>query len=66
MIDPNLVKLLVCPKSLNPLIYINDLDELGCLESKLAYPIHDGIPVMLIAESRELSIDEIESLSQTT
>jgi len=63
MIDPNLINLLVCPKSLSTLIYMNNSDELGCIESKLAYPIHDGIPVMLVAESRELSTDEIKSLS---
>ncbi len=53
MIDEALLKLLVCPKSKAPLKQVGD--ELVCETSGLAYPINDGIPVLLIEEARKLS-----------
>lgn len=53
MIDEALLKLLVCPKSKAPLKQIDD--ELICEVSNLAYPIVDGIPVLLIEEARKIN-----------
>ena len=55
-IDKKLLDILVCPVSKEPLEQIGD--ELICQKSNLAYPIKDGIPVMLPEEARNLS-DEI-------
>ena len=52
-LDKKLLDLLVCPVSKGPLEQIGD--ELVCKVSKLAYPIKDGIPVMLPEEARDLS-----------
>ena len=54
-LDKKLLDLLVCPVSKGPLEQIGD--ELVCKVSKLAYPIKDGIPVMLPEEARDLSND---------
>ena len=51
-IDPKLMEILVCPVSKKTLIQKGE--ELICKESKLAYPIRDGIPIMLPEEAREL------------
>ena len=56
--DKQLLKLLVCPVTKGPLQYDRDNKELIALSSNLAYPIRDGIPVMLEAEARKLSEDE--------
>jgi len=58
MIDRKLLDILVCPVSKGPLEYIKDKDELVCRSSGLAYPIRDGIPIMLQTEARKLSADE--------
>ncbi len=52
MIDKELLDLLVCPKSKAPLKQVDS--ELVCDKSKLAYPIVDGIPILLIEEARKL------------
>ena len=54
-LDKKLLDLLVCPVSKGPLEQIGD--ELVCKVSKIAYPIKDGIPVMLPEEARDLSND---------
>ena len=59
--DKKLLDILVCPVSKAPLIYDKARQELICKESRLAYPIRDGIPVMLEAEARRLSDDEVGS-----
>ncbi|MDC9715330.1 MAG: Trm112 family protein [Gammaproteobacteria bacterium] len=51
MIDESLLKLLVCPQSKAPLKQVGD--ELICETSGLAYPIVDGIPVLLVDEARK-------------
>lgn len=61
MLDQKLLSLLVCPVSKAPLIYIEEKQELVCVASGLAYPIRDGIPVMLETEARTLTLDEKES-----
>ena len=61
-VDSKLLEILVCPVSKASLSYRKDLDELWCRASGLAYPIRDGIPVMLENEARELTAEERESL----
>lgn len=58
MIDKKLLSILVCPVSKAPLIYDEDKQELVCKASGLAYPVRDGIPVMLEEEARQLTADE--------
>ena len=56
--DKKLLSILVCPVSKAPLEYNSKNNELVCRASGLAYPIRDGIPVMLEGEARALSADE--------
>lgn len=58
MIDKDLLDILVCPVSKAPLRYDREAEELVCTASGLAYPIRDGIPVMLEDEARVLSTEE--------
>ena len=60
MIDQKLLEILVCPKTRSSLIQQGD--ELISKDARLAYPIRDGIPIMLIEEARELSQEELEKL----
>lgn len=53
-IDPMLLNALVCPKSRGPLTYDRDAQELISKKAKLAYPIREGVPIMLIEEARDL------------
>ena len=59
VLDPKLLNILVCPVSKAPLNYDKRNQELVCYASRLAYPIRDGIPVMLESEARSLSADEV-------
>lgn len=61
--DKHLLDILVDPISKGPLIYDKKNQELLSRGSRLAYPIKDGIPVMLPEEARELSTEEIDNLS---
>ena len=61
MLDQKLLSLLVCPVTKASLIYDEPKQELVCVASGLAYPIRDGIPVMLEGEARVLSQEEKES-----
>ena len=56
--DKQLLALLVCPVSHAPLQYNKETQELGCRPSGVAYPIRDGLPVMLESEARQLTTDE--------
>lgn len=56
--DAKLLEILVCPLCKGPLVFNKKLQELICKPDRLAYPIRDGIPVMLEAEARELAPDE--------
>ena len=58
-VDPHLLEILVCPLTKAPLRYDAAAQELVSDRARLAYPIRDGIPVMLIDEARELSETEI-------
>jgi hypothetical protein len=62
MIDKKLLDILVCPVSKAPVIYDKSKNELICKASALAYPIRDGIPVMLESEARQISLEEKEQL----
>ncbi|MET0545556.1 MAG: Trm112 family protein [Caulobacterales bacterium] len=58
-IDPRLLEILVCPVSRQPLFYDREKQELVSKASRLAYPIRDGIPILLPDEARELSDQEV-------
>ena len=62
-IDKKLLDILVCPVTKGPLIYKQEAKELISKSAGLAYPIRDGIPVMLEDEARTLSNEEIEQLN---
>ena len=52
--DPKLLELLVCPLTKKPLVYDRANNELISKAAKLAFPIRDGIPIMLPSEAREI------------
>ena len=54
-VDPKLLEILVCPLTKGPLHYDREKQELVSRSAKLAYPIRDGIPIMLVDEARELA-----------
>ncbi len=54
LVDPKLLEALVCPVSRGPLSYDRAAQELVSERAKLAYPIRDGIPIMLSDEARQL------------
>jgi uncharacterized protein YbaR (Trm112 family) len=60
--DKKLLELLVCPVTKGPLTYQPEAQELVSRSARLAYPIRDGIPVMLELEARTLTDDELEQL----
>ena len=57
-IDPKLLEILVCPLTKAPLRYDRAAQELISEEAGLAYPIRDGIPIMLVDEARQLRPEE--------
>lgn len=61
MFDKQLLEVLVCPNSKTKLIYDDKKQELISLASGLAYPVRDGIPVMLEEEARQITVEEKES-----
>lgn len=56
-----MLELLVCPVTKGPLRYDADKQELVSLSARLAYPIRDGIPVLLENEARTLTDEEVEA-----
>ncbi len=52
--DPKLLELLVCPLTKTPLVYDAEKQELISTQAGLAFPIREGIPIMLIDEARKL------------
>ena len=58
VLDKKLLQILVCPVTKAPLDYDEARQELVCKASGLAYPVRDGIPVLLEGEARALSADE--------
>ena len=53
--DENLLKILVCPVTKGPLVYEKKKNELISKSAKLAYPIKNGIPILLESEDRKIS-----------
>ena len=58
--DTKLLELLVCPVTKGPLSFDRERQELLSRSARLAYPVRDGIPVLLETEARTLDDDEIE------
>lgn len=57
--DTKLLELLVCPVTKGPLVYDREKQELVSRSARLAYPIRDGLPVMLENEARTLTDEEL-------
>jgi len=57
-VDPRLLEVLVCPLTRTPLTYDRDRGELISCAARLAYPVRDGVPVMLAEEARALGDNE--------
>lgn len=62
MLDKKLLEILVCPLCKGELHYDEKKQELVSRAEKLAYPIRDGVPVMLVEEARVMTLEEIENL----
>ena len=60
--DSRLLEILVCPVTKAPLVLDAQKQELQCRASRLAYPVRDGIPVMIEEEARTLSDEELARL----
>jgi len=59
-VDPKLIEMLVCPVTKGPLTFDRERMELISKSARLAYPVRDGIPVMLEEEARKLAPAEYE------
>jgi uncharacterized protein YbaR (Trm112 family) len=57
-VDPRLLEVLVCPQTRKPLRYDRAKQELISEAARLAYPVRDGVPILLIDEARELGSEE--------
>jgi uncharacterized protein YbaR (Trm112 family) len=66
VMDTKLLELLVCPVTKGPLDMQRELQELWSRSARLAYPIRNGIPILLENEARTLSDDELETLKPRT
>ena len=60
--DARLLEILVCPLCKGPLNYLKDKQELVCKGDRLAFPVRDGIPVMLDEEARTMSAEVVDAL----
>ena len=63
LMDTKLLELLVCPVTKGPLIFDREAQELISRSARLAYPVRDGIPILLEHEARPLTDDELASLA---
>ncbi len=61
-LDPKLLELLVCPVTKGPLVWRRDLQELQSRAAGLAYPVRDGLPILLEAQARALTEAEHQAL----
>ncbi|ADE40045.1 protein of unknown function DUF343 [Candidatus Puniceispirillum marinum IMCC1322] len=59
MIDPTLMDILVCPIARCPLVYNAKTNELISVQARKAYPVRDGVPIMLIDEARDLDDNDV-------
>lgn len=57
-VSPRLLELLVCPVTGGPLVFDRDACELISTKAKLAFPIRDGLPIMLESEARDLEVPQ--------
>ena len=64
-VDPKLLEILVCPATKGRLVYDRTASELLSRSARLAYPVRDGIPIMLVSEARALSDDEANALPKS-
>ena len=64
--DTKLLELLVCPVTKGPLELQREAQELWSRSARMAYPIRNGIPILLENEARTLTGDELESLKPRT
>jgi uncharacterized protein YbaR (Trm112 family) len=64
--DPKLLELLVCPVTKGPLDFDRERQELISRSARLAYPVRDGIPILLEEQARTLSDEELERLPRRT
>ena len=64
--DKKLLEILVCPICKADLVFLESQDELVCRADKLAFPVRDGIPVMLEVEARRISLEEYDALPKKT
>lgn len=64
--DTKLLEVLVCPVTKGPLDYVREKDELVSRSARLAYPVRDGIPIMLESEARTVSEEELAALPPRT
>ena len=62
-VDPKLLEILVCPLTKGPLTYDRARRELLSAQASLAYPVRDGIPIMLVDEARPLDDAEKAALA---
>jgi uncharacterized protein YbaR (Trm112 family) len=60
-VDPKLLEILVCPICKGPLVHRREEKELVCKADRLAFPVRDGIPVMLEEDARKL--DPLEEVA---
>ncbi len=60
-VDPKLLEVLVCPLTKGPLEYDREAEELISQKARLAYPIRDGIPIMLVDEARSLDSEDSQA-----
>lgn len=60
-IDPKLLELLACPLTKGRLSYDKERFELISKGAKLAYPVRDGIPIMLPSEARDLRLEDLDA-----
>ena len=56
--DPKLLEILVCPICKGPLVHVRDPEQLVCRADRLAFPVREGVPVMLEEEARQLNSDD--------
>ena len=63
-VDPRLLEILVCPRTEAALLYDEARQELISRAASLAYPIRDGIPILLEEEARQLDDEELRGLSR--
>lgn len=65
MLEKKLLEILVCPETKGPLVYKVECDELWSVEAGLAYAVKDDIPVLIAADARSLSEEELKELTES-